>query len=84
MELSDAIRIITPLIRGQVLDPVEKAERLAQIVQHIYKAVMSLKEARAARPGENGDRRNVDKRWESSADLKSALTVKKSWITVMG
>lgn len=53
MELSDAIRIITPLIRGQVLDPVEKAERLAQIVQHIYKAVMSLKEARAARP-ENG------------------------------
>ncbi len=55
MELSDAIKVITPLIRGQVLDPVEKAERLAQIVQHIYKAVMSLKEARTARPGENGE-----------------------------
>lgn len=55
MELNDAIKVITPLIYGKVLDPVEKAERLGQIVQHIYRAVLSLKEARAARPGENGN-----------------------------
>lgn len=60
MEITDTIRVLTPILYGKVLDPVERTERVGQAIHLNYKAILALKEARAARPGESEDE-NPDK-----------------------